>query len=151
VTFNTHNKGDLSSGFARVFTNGTVTAEAMFLHPGFTGTARTTAATSRSVSIPVSVGATASQNTGVAILANSAGNITLALSDSTGTSISGGSRSIDVAAGQQIVGFVRDLLPTVTATQFSGTLTVTASSGTVSALALQFNGALAPVTVTALP
>jgi hypothetical protein len=39
----------------------------------------------------------------------------------------------------------------VTATSYSGTLTITTSAGTISVLAVQFDGSITPVTVTALP
>ena len=58
---------------------------------------------------------------------------------------------MDVTAGQYIALFVSEWLPTVSAPQYAGTLTITTSAGTVSVLALQFNGTLSPVTVTALP
>jgi hypothetical protein len=153
VTFNTHNKGPMTVGFARIFSNGNVTVTARYFYPTFTSamTAATTV-TSRSVSIPVSVGTTsAASNTGIALLANTAGTLTLVLTDSSGGAIAGGSRSINVTAGQQIVGFVKDLLPGVTATSFTGTLTISIGSGTISGLAMQFDGNLAPVTITALP
>ena len=150
VTINTHNKGDLTAGFAKVFSNGNVTVQSRYLNPAFSpSTTTATTVTSRSVSVPVSV--TAASNTGVALIASSAGTLTLSLVDANGAAIGGGSRSVDVTAGQQITAFVKDLLPTVTATQYSGTLTITASAGTVSVLALQFDSGITPVTVTAKP
>lgn len=85
------------------------------------------------------------------LIAGSAGTLNISLRDSAGNAIAGGSRTLDVTAGQHIALFVNQLLPSVTATQFSGTLTITASAGTISVLALQFNGVVSPVTVTALP
>jgi len=58
---------------------------------------------------------------------------------------------MDVAAGQQITAFVNELLPSVTATRYTGTLTLSTSAGTISVLALQFDGTINPLTVTALP
>ncbi|PYS36384.1 MAG: hypothetical protein DMG14_24635 [Acidobacteria bacterium] len=101
--------------------------------------------------MPVSVGATATTNTGIALIANSAGTLTLSLRDASGAAITGGSRTIDVAAGQQITAFVNELLPSVTAAQYTGTLTLTTSTGTISVLALQFDGGINPVMVTPLP
>ena len=76
----------------------------------------------------------------------------MSLRDLNGNVISGGSPlPLPVTAGQQIAAFVKELLPFVTATQYTGTLTITISTGTISILALQFDGTLAPVTVTALP
>ncbi len=150
VTINTHNKGDLTAGFAKVFSNGNVTVQSRYLNPAFSpSTTTATTVTSRSVSVPVSV--TSAANTGVALIASSAGTLTLSLVDANGAAIGGGSRSLDVTAGQQITAFVKDLLPTVTATQYSGTLTITASAGTISVLALQFDSGITPVTVTAKP
>jgi hypothetical protein len=155
ATFNLHNKGTLTSGFAKVFSNGAVTLDVTYAHPGFTDSAHITPVTARSVSIPVRVGSTATQNTGIAILAGAAGNILLTLRDANGVAIPNGSRSIAVAANQQVVGYVRDLLPTVTQPQFTGTLTAemqaTGATGQLSAIALQFNGALSSVTLTPLP
>jgi hypothetical protein len=73
------------------------------------------------------------------------------LRDGNGAAIAGGSRTIDVTAGQQVASFVRELLPGVTQTAFTGTLTITTTAGTISVLGLQFDGAMTPVTVTALP
>jgi CHRD domain-containing protein len=154
VTINTHNLGTLTGGFARIYSNGTVNVGVRYLHPAFTSAAAAaTSITSRSISIPVAVGTpSAFSNTGIALLANTTGTLTLSLTSSSGAAIAGGSRTIDVTAGQQIIGFVRDLLPGVTATQFSGTLTVSGLTGsTLSGLAMQFDGTLAPVTITALP
>jgi hypothetical protein len=152
TTISTHNKGQFTGGFAKVFSNGNVTVEARYMHPLFAPNANTgTTVTSRSVSVPVSVGATSTTNTGVALIANSSGTLTLSLQNASGAAIPGGSRSIDVSAGQQITAFVSELLPSVTATQYTGTLTLAISSGTISVLALQFDGTIAPVTVTPMP
>ncbi len=153
TTINTHNKGDFGLGFAKVFSNGAVNVESRYFHPVYTtGAAGASTVTARSVSVPVSVGTTGA-NAGVAILANAAGTLTLSLRDSAGTAISGGSRTIDVAANQEVVAFVKELFPSVTATSFAGTMTITTSSGTISVLALQFDatGTINPATVTALP
>ncbi|MBI4472530.1 MAG: CHRD domain-containing protein [Acidobacteria bacterium] len=152
VTLSTHNKGTLSAGFARIFSNGTVTVDSRYIHPQFApAAAAASTVTSRSVSLPVSAGGSTNRNTGVALIASSAGTLNVSLVDSAGAAISGGSRTIEVTAGQQIASFVTELLPSVTAAQYSGTLTIAASAGTLSVLALQFNGTLSPATVTALP
>lgn len=152
TTINTHNKGAFNLGFAKVFSNGAVTIEARYFHPVYTtGAAGAASVTSRSVSLPVAVGTTALANTGIAVLASAAGTLTLSLRDGAGNTIAGGSRTIDVTANQEVVAFVKELLPSVTATSFAGTLTITASSGTISVLALQFDGTINPVTITALP
>ena len=153
TTVSTHNKGNLVAGFARVFSNASVTVESRYQHPAFPAAgASTTTVTSRSVSVPVSVGTTANTTTGIALIANSAGMLTMSLRDPSGNVIAGGSPlPLSVNAGQQITAFVKELLPFVTATPYTGTLTITISTGTISILALQFDGTLAPVTVTALP
>jgi hypothetical protein len=151
TTITTHNKGNLASGFGKVFSNGSVTVESRYIHPAFIANSSvSTTVTAASVSIPVSVGATAGQTTGISIIAGSAGTLNLSLRDSTGTVIAGGSAAINVTAGQQLSSFVTQLLPSVTASNYSGTLTITASAGTISVLALQFDGTISPVTVTAL-
>jgi hypothetical protein len=150
TTISTHNKAPFSGGFAKVFSNGSVAVDARFSHPIFSqGASSATTVTSRSVSLPVSV--SSSTNTGVALIAGSAGTLTLTLQNSSGGAIAGGSRTIDVTAGQQITSFVSELMTGVTATQYSGTLTITTSAGTISVLAVQFDGSITPVTVTALP
>lgn len=58
---------------------------------------------------------------------------------------------MSVTANKQVVEFVKDLLPSVTLNQFSGTLTATTSAGQISAIALRFDTAISPVTVTPLP
>ena len=151
TTITTHNKGNLASGFGKVFSNGSVTVESRYIHPAFIANSSvSTTVTAASVSIPVSVGATAGQTTGISIIAGSAGTLNLSLRDSTGTVIAGGSATINVTAGQQLSSFVTQLLPSVTASNYSGTLTITASAGTISVLALQFDGTISPVSVTAL-
>jgi len=152
TTVSTHNKGNLGAGFARVFSNGNVTVESRYVHPSFIANSSTnTTVTAGSVSVPVAVGATANQTTGVALIANSAGTLNLTLRDSSGSVIPGGSSTINVTAGQQISSFVPQLVRSVTATGYTGTLTITASAGTISILACQFDGTISPLTVTALP
>ena len=125
--------------------------ESRYIHPSFSANSSTnTTVTAASVSLPVAVGATATQNTGIALIANSAGTLNLTLRDSTGSVIAGGSSTINVTAGQQVASFVPQLLRSVTATRYTGTLTITASAGTISVLACQFDGAISPLTVTAL-
>ena len=149
ATIATFNKAAFTEGFAKVFSNGSVAVDARFSHPVFSqGASSATTVTSRSVSVPVS--ATGSTNTGIAIIAGSAGTLTLTLGGPFGVPIAGGSRTIDVAAGQQISSFVTELLPGAT-TPYSGTVTITTSAGTISVLACQFDGSITPVTVTALP
>jgi hypothetical protein len=152
TTIETHNKGDFAAGIAKVFSSGNVTVDAGFLHAAFSPNTNTaTTVTSRSVSLPVSVGPAVTANTGVAIVADSTGTLTLTLRDSAGAAIAGGSRTVNVVAGQKLASFVTELLPTVTASQYTGTLTIAAGTGTISVLALQFDGSISPVTVTALP
>jgi hypothetical protein len=152
LTFSTHNKGDLTTGFAKVFSNGNVTVDARFIHSQFTpGTAAATTVTSHAISVPVLVGGS-NQNTGIALIANTAGPLTLTLTvNGPFGPLDARSRTMDVAAGQQISAFVSELLPSVRQSQYAGTLTVAASAGTVSALALQFSDSVSPVTVTSLP
>jgi len=152
TTFSTFNKGSFAGGFAKVFSNGAVTVESRYMYPSFapnTSTANTV--TSRAVGVRVSVGNSGKTNTGIAIIASVAGTLTLSLQSSVGLAIPGGSRTINVAAGQQITAFVTELLPDVTAAEYTGTVTITASAGTISVLGLQFDGTIAPVNVTALP
>jgi hypothetical protein len=148
TSISTHNKGDFVGGFAKIFSNADVTVDTRYIHPFFSANANTvTTVTARSVSVPVSVGATATTNTGIALIANATGTLTLSLRDSAGIAIAGGSRSIDVVAGQYLAAFVTELLPSVTARQYTGTLTITTSAGAISVLALQFNGGISSVAV----
>jgi hypothetical protein len=152
ATFSTHNKGSFAGGFARVFSNATVSVESRYNHSLFapnTNSAETV--TSRAVSLPVAVGTTANANTGVALIANAAGTLTLTLTSTQGIPIVLGSRTIDVTAGQQISAFVSELMSSVTATQYTGRLTISIGSGTISVLALQFDSSITPVSVSALP
>jgi len=152
TTIATHNKGGFAPGIAKIFSSGNVTVDARFMHSAFSPNTNTaTTVTSRSVSLPVSVGPAVTTNTGVALVADSPGTLTLTLRDSSGTAIAGGSRTVSVVAGQKLASFVTELLPTVTASQYTGTLTIATSTGTISVLALQFDGSINPVTVTALP
>jgi hypothetical protein len=152
ITISTHNKGDLAVGFAKIFSNGEVTAESSYISSSFppnTQTGKTV--TARSVSVPISVGVTPPTDTGVAIVAGSSGTLTFVVRNQIGIPLPGTSRIIDVTAGQHISAFVRQLVPAIATWQVTGTLTITASSGTISALALQFDGTVTPVTVTPLP
>jgi hypothetical protein len=153
ATVSTHNKGDFTSGFARAFSNGSVTVESRFINPAFASDRTTgTTATAQSVSIPVAVSDQPVRNTGISVIANSAGTLNLSLLDSSGNVITGGSRTIDVTEGQQISSYVTQLLPTnLTGSRYMGTLTITASAGTISALALQFDGTTHPAPLTMTP
>jgi len=152
VTVSTHNKGDLAGGFAKVFSNGNVGVQQVYLHSAFpANTAPVTTVTSRAVSIPISLSAATRTNTGIALIANSAGTLTLSMVNALGLPVPGSSRSIDVTAGQQISAFVNELLPVAAEPPLIGNLSITISTGTISVLAVQFNGTLAPVTVTPLP
>src|SRR5262245_27218320 len=82
TTISTHNKGAFAGGYAKVFSNGNVTVESRYIHSAFTPNENTaTTVTARSVSLPVAVGPAATTNTGIALLANSAGTLTLSLTN----------------------------------------------------------------------
>ena len=155
ATFNLSNRDALTTGYAKIFSSAAVTVDVGYQHPAFVTSGRSTTTTARAVSIPVTVAASPVRNTGIALVARTAGNLVLALTDSQGAAIAGGSGTINVTAGQHVLGYVRDLLPTVTSPAFTGTLTITANAttgtGELSVMAVQFNGTLVPVTVTTLP
>jgi hypothetical protein len=152
ITISTHNRGNLLAGYARVFSNGAVTIDARYGHTIFTPNVNSaTTITSRSVSLPVALSLLGNSSTGIAIVANASGTLNLSLRDQVGFPIAGGSRTIDLTAGQQIALFINELLPGITLTQFTGTLTITTSAGTISVLALQFDTSIAGVTITQLP
>jgi hypothetical protein len=153
ATMSTHNKGNLTAGFAKVFSNGSVTVESRFIHPAFTSDRSTgTTATGQSLSIPVAVSDQPVRNTGISLIANSSGTLNLSLRDSNGNVIAGGSSTINVAAGQQVSSYVTQLLPTnLTGSRYTGTLTITTDTGTISALALQFDGTTPPAPSTMSP
>ncbi len=56
-----------------------------------------------------------------------------------------------MTAGQHIATFVSQLMPSVHGGVISGRLTITASAGVISVIALQFDTSLSPITVTPLP
>ena len=152
VTFNTHNKGTLMSGSARVHTSDVVTVDAGDQYPRFTSTGRVSTVTARAVSIPVSVVKTGSRNTGIAILKLTAGNVILTLRDSNGAVIAGGEGGVAMSVGDHIIKFVTELLPNVTASEFTGTLTIQMfqgpfPGGMIAVAALQFD----TDTLTAVP
>jgi hypothetical protein len=151
TTINVHNKGTLTTGFARVYSNGAVALTTNYSYPTFPTGVTVTPVTGHLLSIPVNVGS-GINSTGIAMFAPTAGQLLFSLRSTSGSVIGGGSRTIDVAAGQHVVGFVRDLLPGVTEAQLSGTLTVefrpTSGTESFAAMALQFNGVLSPVTLT---
>lgn len=159
TTVNIHNKGNLLTGFVRVYSSATVTLSAAYTYPAFTTTATVTPATGRVVSLPVSVSADGLVNTGIALLNQNAGQLLISMRISNGFLSRTESRLVDVTAGQQLIGFVRDLMPTAPqGAAYSATLTIesraTTGTGQVSAIALQFDGAastLAPVVVTPAP
>ncbi|PYS51407.1 MAG: hypothetical protein DMG13_18685 [Acidobacteria bacterium] len=152
VTFSTHNKGPLKAGFARIFSNGNVNVETRYIHPSFRPvTNGAVTATSRAVSLPVAFGSTANQNTGISIVANSAGTLTLSLNHPNGVAVVGASKTIEVTAGQQITAFVTELFPVVDPPQFAGSMNISISPGTISVLGLQFDTGVTPVTVSSQP
>jgi len=81
--------------------------------------------------------------------------LTFVLRNAAGQVIPGGSVTVDVAAQQHLVGFVKDFFPFVSLTSFTGKMTVEnrppTGNGQISAIALQFDSTLSPVTVTPLP
>ena len=150
TTISTHNKGAVATGYAKVFSNAPVTIAGIFLNPQFaTSVAAATPVTSRSVSLLVSAGGSATQDTAVALIASSAGTLNVSLSNSFGLPVA--SKTIDVTAGQHMAAFVSQLLPSVPGGVISGRLTITASAGVISVIALQFDTSLSPITVTPLP
>jgi len=155
TTVNLHNKGDLTSGTMRIYSSGNVNVTGTYnYYLAFPQAATVTPVTARMVRIPVNVNP-GSLTTGIAVLNVTAGTVIMTLRDSLGAAIPGGSVSFDVTAGQQLLGFVRDFMPGVTQTQYSGTVTIenrpATGNGVLSALAIQFNGTLASVIVTPLP
>ncbi len=154
TTVNLHNKGALTTGFARIYSSGAVTLSVAYNYPIFSLAATANPVLARQVSIPV-VAESGSRRTGIAVLNLTAGQLVLMLRNSIGLPVPGGVRTIDLAAGQHLVGFVRDLLPEVAVADSGGTLTVesrpASGVGQLSAIGLQFNGVLTPVTVVPSP
>jgi len=154
VTFNTHNKGPLSSGSARVHTSDVVTVDAGYQYPGRTSTGRISPVTARAVSVPVRVANAGNTNTGIAILKLTSGNVILTLRDANGAVIAGGEGGVAMSVGDHIVKFVTELLPNVTASEYTGTLTIQMfqgpfPGGMINVAALQFDtGTLTAVPVT---
>jgi len=152
VTFSTHNKGPLKAGFARIFSNGNLNVETRYLNASFTPAAGgAVTATSRAVSLPVAFGSTANQNTGISIVANAAGTVTLSLNQPNGVALVGAIRTFEVTAGQQITAFVKEVFPVVDPPQFAEFMNININTGTISVLGLQFDTGVTLVTVSAQP
>ena len=155
ATIDTHNVGALTVGNVRIHSNHDVAAAVRYLYPGLVTTTSSTPVVTGLGSIPVSIGNGGVQNTGVAILGIDPNEpaVYLTLRDSTGAVVSGGTRAVNLALGQQLVGYVADLLQLTNLAQFTGTLTVETHkgpyyAGAVSLLALQFDqGTLTPVAI----
>ncbi len=151
TVINLHNKGNLASGFARVYSSAAVTLSVAYNYPAFPATAVAVPATGSLVQIPVTVDA--SRNTGIALLALSSGQWIVTLREpGSFFPTPGSSRTIDVTQGQQVAVFVTQFLPDVKATQFTGVVTIesrtSSGAGLLSLLALQFDSSVAPVKVT---
>src|SRR5262249_17768092 len=137
TTVNVHNKGNFGVGYMRVYSSDVVSlSDTYALPPIFPATATVVPVTSRMLSIPGNVGV--GSTTGIAIYNATAGQLLLTQRDVLGVPVA--SRSIDVTAGQHIVGFVTDLLSGLPAT-VNGKLTIesraTTGTGSISVIALQ--------------
>jgi hypothetical protein len=145
---NTSNFGDLSVGNVRVHANSSVSPSVRYLYPGLETSGAATPVVATVASIPVSIGNGGVQNTGIALLGidSSLPTLVLTLRDATGAVVPGGIRTLTLAVGQQLVGYVSDLLQLPNLTQFTGTLTVELHKGpfydgVVSVIGLQFDQA----------
>jgi hypothetical protein len=152
TTVNLHNKGNLATGYVRVYSSADVTLKAAYNFPTFPASATVTPVTARSVSIPVTM-APGSFGTGIAFLNVTAGTVILSLRNSFGLPL--GSSSFDVTAGQHVVGFIDNFFSGLS-TPFSGRLVIenrpATGDGVISAIGLQFDGSsLLPVAITPLP
>jgi hypothetical protein len=155
ATFDTHNVGALTIGNVRIHSNSNVTPDVRYLYPGLVTSGKATPVITTLASIPVSIGNGGIQNTGLALLGIDVSSPTLILTlrDATGAAVPGGIRAFNLAPGQQLVGFVSELLQLTNLTQFTGTLTLEMHkgpffAGVISLLALQFDqGTLTPASI----
>ena len=153
VTFNTHNKGNLTVGSARIHSNIFVRSEVGYFFPGLSTAGRATGVVANAVTLPVSLGGT--KNTGIAILSleNGSRDASLTLRNADGSTVPGGVGSIHLTPGRHVAAFVTDLLPSLVQAELTGTLTIETFAGSFPGglflvIALQFEpGALSPVAI----
>ena len=159
VTLSTNKRGTLTAGPARIHSNAPVTVDVEYSRPGLTSSNRVRTVVGNSVSIPVSVSGGGVRNTGIALQSledSDTTTIVFTLTDANGTVIPGGIGGITLAPGEHLASFVTELLPSVSQSEFSGTLKIDMlkgpfAGGVMAVLGMQFDaGTLTPVTVSIL-
>lgn len=158
VTFNTHNKGAVETGNARIYSNAVVNVDAGYFYPGLTSEGRAKSVVANSISIPVSIGSDGVRNTAVAFLNLESAPVTvlLTLRDTSGAVVAGGTNFFVLDPGEHGDAFVTELFPALGVESVLGTLTVEVTrgpipSGLIVALALQFETtSVTPVTISVI-
>ena len=159
VTLSTSKRGALTAGPARIHSNAPVTADVEYSFPGLTSGNRVRTVVGNSVSFPVSVSGGGIRNTGIALQSledTDTTTVVFTLTDANGTLIPGGTGGITLAPGEHLASFVTELLPSVSQSEFSGTLKIDMlkgpfAGGVMAVLGMQFDtGTLTPVTVSIL-
>ena len=153
ATFNLHNKGTLTVGDARIYSNGDLAVDVDYSYPAFTTPVRTTTAVGRVAILPVRLGVSFTENTGVAVLNLRPATIVLTLRDQLGAPVA--TASVPAPAGVQFAAFVRELLPATVALPFSGALTIdsigSSGPGQFAVMGIQFDGGMSPIAILAVP
>ena len=154
ATFNLHNKGTLTVGFARIYSSGSVEVTADYSYPAFPTPVRTTTSPGRVAVIPVRLGASAGEDTGIALVNLVPGTIILTLRNTLGFPLA--NASVGVPAGVHFASFAREVLPPGVSVPLIGTLTIESlglnGPGQFAVTAIQFDAAaMSPVAVTAIP
>jgi hypothetical protein len=152
VTFNLHNKGTLTTGFGRIYTNGAVSVSADYAYPAFATPVRTTTALGHIAFIPVRVGATPLEDTGVALVNFTPATIAVTLRDAVGRPIA--TSALPAPPGVQLATFVREALPPGIPLPIVGSLVIesigASGPGQFAVTAIQFDSSgLSPVNIIA--
>lgn len=136
--FTTDGQGTLKAGSARLTAASAVGGVLRFSAPGL-GIAGVGSSTPMTAFItPVTRTVSGNLSTGIAVAAVSQGmTITLTLRTASGTAIAGGQVTRTLATNGHLAQFIQELFPNADTAEFSGTLTVTAESGTIVGTAIQ--------------
>jgi hypothetical protein len=159
VTFNLHNKGTLVAGFARIYSSGAVNVDTTYSNPAFSEPVQTSTGVGSLVDLPIRVGTDLSEDTGIALLNLTDATLLITVRDGLGRVLA--SSSIPAPAGAHISTFAREVLTPVFGAggggmplPLTGTLTIqsfgSTGPGQIAVTAIQFDGAMTPVLVTAL-
>jgi len=142
AVLSTSGAGDLAIGSAKVTTTRAIGGVLRFAISGVGITGVGASAPAASVIVPVSRSQSRQSATGVAIIApGAASNLTLTLRNVNGQAVSGGVKTLALAANAHIAKYVHELFPQANTAEFEGTVTINAVGGQIAATAIELGSA----------